>query len=306
MPLKLKNFNIRQFNRDVNRSQDPDAQYLRWAAYRQQIGELVSESRHRSIVLGAGALNDVDLALLCSLSGFVVLADIDMEAVLQGIERQELPTLLRKKIEVVQHDFSGAHNARLFERLVAVVQRQAPVAMVIVTLAEILADMKPVPLLPGQSFDLVFSCPVYTQLVYTQIEVLLKILHAAGLYAYDELNQILLAAHQGMQAVLRHYNDLMLSLLGPDGRLVVLADIIELQADDPLLAVLTAKFADTLVDSARIRTLLDEHGLELALSGLADLEARLDKPESSYFLWPFDASKSYVVQSLAGRRKDGI
>lgn len=303
MPLRLKNFSIGQFNQDVNRSLDPDTKFPRWANYRQQIGGLVSGAWPQSVVLGAGALNDVDLALLCSASDGVVLADIDTDAVRKGIERQGLPPVLRQKIEVIQHDFSGAHNARLFERLEAAVQRQVPAAKIIEILSEILTAMKPEPLLPGRSFDLVLSCPVYTQLVYTQIEVLLKILHSTSLYPYDELNQILISAHHGMMTILRRYNDLMLALMGPDSRLVVLSDVLELQADDPRLGLLTDQFAQNHVDITFIQALLDEQGLDLALNGLADLEARLDSYETGYFLWPFNADKSFVVQSLAGRRK---
>lgn len=304
MPLKLRDFSIRQFNQDVNRSLDPDAQFPRWANYRQQIGKLVSGAWHHSIVLGAGSLNDIDLGLLCSASDGVVLVDIDTDSVWKGIERQELPHGLRRKIEVIQHDFSGAQNARLFEQLEVAAQRQAPVAKIIEILTDVLTAMKPEPLLPGRTFDLVLSCPVYTQLVYTQIEVLLKIFYAAGLYRYDELNQILIAAHHGMMAILRQYNDLMLALMGPDSRLVVLADILELQADNPQLGLLTAQFAQNHVDITFIQALLDEQGLELALNGLADLEARLDSAETGYFLWPFNTDKSFVVQSLAGVRKN--
>ena len=302
MHLKLKNFSIGQFNQDVNRSQDPDEKYYRWAVYRQQIGALISGTWNRSIVLGAGALNDIDLALLCGASEVVVLADIDTDSVLLGIERQNLPAKLRQKIEVVQHDFSGAQKAQLFERLESAIQRQTPASRIIAILEEILSVMRPMPLLPGQFFDLVLSCPVYTQLIYTQIEVLLKILHAKGLYAYEELNRILQSAHLGMQDILCHYNDLMLALLGPDSRLVVLADVLELQADEPGLATLTAQFEQNHTDSSLIQTLLDEQGLDLSLNGLADLAARLESFETSDFLWPFDTAKNYVVRSLAGRR----
>jgi len=303
MTLKLKNFSIGQFNQDVNRSHDPDEKYHRWAVYRQQIGSLFSGTWQRSIVLGAGDLNDVDLILLCRASDEVVLADIDTDAIRQGIERQNLPPGLEQKIEVVRHDFTGAQNARLFEKLEMAVQRQLPADSIIAILKETLAVMKPEPLLPGQSFDLVLSCPVYTQLVYTQIEVLLKILYAAGLYTYDELNRILISAHQGMQTVLGHYNDLMLALTGLDGRIIVLADVLELQADDPQLADLTAQFRQNTIDISFIQTLLDEQGLDLALTALADLAARLDTLETRYFLWPFDPGKSYVVRGLTGHGK---
>jgi hypothetical protein len=301
--LKLKNFSIGQFNQDVNRSHDPDEKYHRWAVYRQQISALIAGTWHQSIVLGAGSLNDVDLALLSSASDRVVLVDIDTDAVQKGIERQRLSPELRQKLEIVQHDFSGASSARLFEKLETAVQLKSPVEKIITILVETLSVMKPEPLLPGQYFDLVLSCPVYTQLVYTQVEVLLKILHATGLYTYDELNRVLISAHQGMQTILARYNDLMQAVLDPDGRLIVLADVLELQVNDPSLATLTALFEQKVADDSLIQPLLDQQGLELALNGLADLAARLETLDTRYFLWPFDAAKSYIVRGLICRRK---
>lgn len=302
MSFKLKNFSVGQFNRDVNNSHDPDEKYHRWAAYRSETGGLLRGVWNKSVVLGAGALNDVDLHTLCGTSKHVVLADIDVESVRLGMERQRLSRDELEKIEIIRCDLSGAENARLFERLETAVQRQATADELVLEQTKILFELKPEPVLSGFSFDLVFSCPVYTQLVYTQIEVLLKILYASGQYEYDELNRILLAAHSGMKGVLKSYNELMLGLLNPGGRLIVLSDIMELQADDPRLSALAKQIKKDRIDERLMQSLIEERGNGLAIGALAQLEAALDSPESCYFIWPFDEQKSFVVKSLSGTR----
>ena len=302
MPFKLKNFSVGQFNRDVNNSHTPDEKFNRWAAYRSETGRLLCGAWNNSVVLGAGALNDVDLHVLCGASEHVVLADIDVESVQAGMDRQQLSQEEREKIEVVNCDFSGAQRARLFERLEAAVLDQLTAAGLSRELKKILSELEPEPLLPGSSFDLVLSCPVYTQLVYTQIEVLLKILYASGRYAYDELNQILLTAHDGMKSVLQNYNQLMLHLLSPGGSLIVLSDMMELSADDPRLTTLSRQIKKDRIDESLMQPLIDEEGNGMALDAMAQLETMLESVESCYYIWPFDEEKSFVVKALSGKR----
>jgi len=303
MPLKLKNFSIEQFNRDVNESHDPAANYTHWAAYRTEIGGLLSGNFGNSIVLGAGALNDVNLPLLCGASKRVMLADIDTDAVERGIARQALLDEQRQKIEIMRCDLSGAERARLFERLEEEVLRKISADDFALKMTEILAGMTPEISLRRETFDLVLSCPVYTQLVYTQIEVLLKILFASGIYEYDDLNRILIAAHRGMSGVLHKYNEKMLELLSPGGRLVVLTDILEIPTIDPRLPALSEQIARGYNDGEPLNSLIEENGLELPINALARLEESLDETETRLFLWPFETEKQFVVKSLSGKKQ---
>ncbi len=303
MSFKLKNFSVGQFNYDVNNSQNPDEKFNHWAAYRNETGRLLCGAWENCIVLGAGALNDLDLHILCGASRHVVLADIDAASIHAGLQRQMLLKEELAKIEIVRSDFSGAQKSRLFERLEAAVQRRASADELAQELQKIMSELKPEPLLPGVLFDLVLSCPVYTQLVYTQIEVLLKILHASGDYHYEELNEILLAAHDGMKGVLRNYNELMLGLLPPGGKIAVMSDIMELPANDPRLMALSEQIKKDHIDESLMQSLIDEQGNGLSIGALTELETTLESPETRYFIWPFDEEKTFVVKCLAGRRK---
>ena len=299
--FKLNNFSIGQFNSDINNSHDPDEKHNRWAAYRSEIGRLLCGAWQSSVVLGAGALNDIDMHLLCRASEHVVLADIDAESVQKGLIRQKLSHKEAMKTEIVRCDFSGAQSAKLFERLEAAVKSNASAEEFAGALSTILLEMKPDQLLSGFSFDLVLSCPVYTQLVYTQIEVLLKILYASEQYSYDELHRILLAAHSSMKCVLRGYNKLMLSLLSPGGRLIVLSDIMELPSKDPRLQILAEQNKKGCINARLLQSLIEEQGNELAINALEEIESELESPEIRYFIWPFDDEKSFLVKGLSGR-----
>lgn len=163
-----------------------------------------------------------------------------------------------------------------------------------------MAEMKP-GLLPGSpTYDCVISCPVYTQLVYTQIEVLLKILYAYDLYQYEDLNRILTVAHHGMATLIKKYNQLILSFMKTDGILVVLSDILEMAADDPFLAQLKIDLKGPEI-KREIELKIDENGLVFARTGLENLRDQICLTDSVYCLWPFDENKEYLVHILAGR-----
>lgn len=311
MPLKLKNFSVEQFNRDVNRSHDPDSQFHRWADYRQQVSGFIQQivgSADRSgqiIVLGAGSQNDVDLPFLCDRFEKVELTDIDATSMEQGIAQHHLTEEQRARITIRELDYSGARAGGFFQLLESLSSQSAPVETILAAMTEAMASLKPDRVPESLAFDYVLSCPVYTQLLYTQIEVWLKILHTCGLYTLPDLNRILVAAHQGMTAVLQRYNQLMLSLMKPDGKLIVLADILELAADDALLSDIQDNPGDLLI-SPVVQDRIECDGLDFTQIARADLEKQIIETDSRGFLWPFNGQKSYLVYGLSGHRSDRL
>ena len=308
MSFKLKNFTVEQFNRDVNSSQQPDDKFSRWSEYRNQVSGFFSkvlqqENKHGNVlVFGAGALNDIDLPWLCEWFSQVVLADIDTASIRQGIRRHRLTATQADRIELLQLDFSGAQEYRLFPRLESLVRHAAPAEKIIAELADTIAAMKPGSIPDGRKFDCVISCPVYTQLVYTQIEVLLKILYTYEQYSYEDLNRILTAAHQGMPVPIRNYNRMLMAALKDEGNLIVLSDILEIAIDDPFLEKVRIGLTVAEIDKMIERKIEDE-GLDFARAGLEDLQDKVDRTDFLYIIWPFDEHKEYLVYGLAGKMK---
>lgn len=295
MTFLLKNFSIDCFNRNVNNSVPEDA-YDRWSAYRREITVFMERALAGPlgsvIVFGAGALNDVDLPYLCDTFREVVLTDVDVKSIEDGIKRQGIGSEQKGKIEIVRCDYTGAAASGFFERLEVLVRKAAPADAIADYVSEALCTMRGGEELRNRQFDFVYSCPVYTQLVYTQIEVFLKILYEYGLYPYDELNRILTAAHHHMDCLIANYNGLMLSVLREGGRLLMLTDIMELEAGGDTDREITRLLAEG--DTAEIERRVGEDGLDFALLGRDDLIKKADMKDNNYIIWPFNEDKSYL------------
>ena len=155
-----------------------------------------------------------------------------------------------------------------------------------------------------QTYPLVISCPIYTQLLYTQIEVFLKLLFEAGLYAYEELNEILNAAYGAMPGILKRYNTMLLGACGPGGHIVLVSDMAELENGGAAYRQACQAEADGLVDAQTAETLIKAHGAELAQIGRDDFTAKTQKIREIYAVWPFDGEKAYLVCGCLARKRD--
>lgn len=308
MTLKLKNFSLGQFNNDVNSSTDPDEKYKRWTFYRDQVSYFVESAakKHKAsgsmIVFGAGSLNDLDIKYLSSTFDKVVLTDVDEKSMLDGINRQGLNDEQKSKISIVQMDYSGAEETGFFKKLEELASKSAPVNNIIDYIKAVIPKLCTKTELLKQlgSFDLVLSCPVYTQIVFTQIETFLRIIFDCGLYNYDELNSILNAAYQSMPALLCNYNDIILSCAKADGLVVMFTDIVEMQTGDKKLSEIKQVLNSQDCKPELIERFIQDNGLELAISGREDLMSKIEIYDSLYSTWPFDDNKEYLSFLTAG------
>lgn len=310
MPLKLKNFSLGHFNNDVNSSTDPDEKYERWTSYRKKISDFVSEavknngSVESMIVFGAGALNDIDLNYLCNVFGKIVLTDVDEKSMLDGLARQKLSSEQKSKINPVQIDYSGAEEIGFFKKLEALAAQSAPVSDIIQYIEDTMLKLcKTTEKLKGlDKFDVVLSCPVYTQIVFTQIETFLRVIYDCGLYEYEEVNSILNAAYQSMPVLLNNYNDMVLSCVKEEGLLVMITDIVEIKKVDNKLEEIKRVLNKQDCNFSLIGKFIQENGLELALKGIDNLMSKIKIYDSFYTLWPFDDEKEYLSFLAAGKK----
>ena len=308
MPFKLRNFTVGEFNRDVNQSGDLQAKYESWNNYRKRVSALIGEAFtvnpqiRSALVLGAGNLNDLDLHDLCVRLNRLVLTDADLSGIERGIARQNLSAEERGKIDILQADYTGANDAGLFaglERLAKRAASAAEIADYVKTAFAALAEADPAVF--TEAYPLVISCPIYTQLLYTQVEVFLKILYEAGRYAYDDLNRILNAAYGTMPGILARYNDTVLSAC--DGLIVLLSDSVEIPKDGAVYQEAKRMQTNGFPDKREAEALIQEHGSELAQTGRADFTAKAEILRETYAVWPFDERKAYLVYGCLARRR---
>ena len=311
MAFKLKNFSVDRFNNDVNTSIFPDEKYQRWSGYRNSIKEFIAKAIEdkvdggRAVVFGAGALNDIDIPFLCNTFSQVVLTDIDKESMLDGIVRQQLDKSLESRIKTVQADYSGAEKAGLFKTIEDLAAKSASSEKIAGYLAEALPNLEPQTDVIRElgTFDLIVSCPVYTQIVFSQIESFLRILHDYNLYKYKELNDILNSAYSCMPKVLEKYNDTLVSFAAEGSVIVLVTDIAEISTKGSGLSYVKELLAKREKNEAEIEEFISENGLELAQVGTADLKSKTEILNSRYMVWPFNKDKEYLCFALACKRR---
>ena len=301
MNLKLKNFTIKKFNLDVNFSEGADEKYARWTDYRKWTSSIIERALKadtnikNALVLGAGNLNDLDLRLLCINLDSLVLTDVSAKSIEEGVKRQGIEIKDAEKIKIIEADYTGADEEKLFDRLERLAAKVAPADKIIECINEVMEGISDYrPNIPS-GFDLVISCPVYTQLIYTQMEVFLRILYEQGLYEYNQLNKILNAVYNLMPDVIKRYSDLVLNSCKKGGLVIMLSDMIEFEKGSGLSK--KAKEASGLycTNHKKAEKLVEKYGIELAQTGCEDFISKTHIIASDCEIWDFNESKGYLV-----------
>ena len=189
----------------------------------------------------------------------------------------------------------------LFSGLRSLVMKKVPPEALIEFITHHSVTMTPEILPDGAVYDLVISCPVYTQLVYTQIEVILRLVQKQGHYSDQAINNILTAASVALTPMLERYNDLLLSVLMPGGHILMLADLLEIEVSDPDLTVAKTCIHATGQIEDLIQNKFEEAGLGMAWTGLEMLEQSIKTIRNCHAIWPFDETREFIVRGLFGQ-----
>ena len=302
MDFKIKNFTIEKFNNDVNNSGDLRRKYESWAEYRRNITDFIAnsienENNDSVIVFGAGECNDLDIAFLTKKFNKVVLTDIDIKSVAEGIKRQNIQENLKKKISIVQADYTGLREEGFFEVLSEISSERQKKEKIIQYIKSTIEKVKTDKILSEHKgiYDAVIVLPTYTQLVYTQMETMLRILYEYKIYTIEDLNKILTAMHYSMPVIIKNYNNLIISMTKGKGVLLVFSDAAEIT--DRKTA---ENIASKLGDKSFVESYLEKDFCEFGILGVNDLKLKSLIYNEEYRLWPFNDEKQYLVELIAG------
>jgi len=309
MSFKIKNFTMRAFNNDVNNTGNLTDKYSDWSAYRNDVTQFVKgavsqiSDAKSIIVLGAGECNDIDLQFLSGTFERIVLTDVDEKSIYDGIARQGIADAAR--LQVLQVEYTGLENAGFFDTLSALCSDNAPVPKICEFIKNALTNVRSADMseISGDGFDIVLSCPIYTQIVFTQAEVLMEILAHYSTYTHSDMHTLLQSVSENMPALIEKYNNLLLSLMNRSGKLVVLSDVIETHPGGELVQTIGDILAAQPVDSHALEHLIHDHGLLFGTLGRDDLLHKTDAVDSIWSLWPFDENRHYLVCGILANKK---
>jgi hypothetical protein len=167
-----------------------------------------------------------------------------------------------------------------------------------------LRKLEVLPHLKGK-FPLVISSAVYTQIFYMQALSLF-----AGhieRYTEEEITRILQSLHILQNTVITSYNDLLVSMLAPNGTILVWSDVAKIAADGQF----EERLQSLQTESERMDFVLNEvrnRGREEAVFGLEDLQNRLAEEEEvfHYWIWPYSKKNYCLAFGILGKVKSRL
>lgn len=278
-----------------------------WGTHRFQIRQLLNHAleqlqiKDKAIVLGAGTHGDVDLPELANHFMQVTVLDTEPNALEEIIESSG--GLLSGKIKSLTNvDYTCLDQVQFYETWEEMLLNQAPAAEMAAFIKDCAFRVRHREAFPQwkKSFALVVSSSVHTQLFY--IHALTQFAGYADQYAGSEVSQVIEALAYLRNSLITDYNRLLMSLLRPDGKLVVWSDMIRLNEHNESL--LDSLYQLT-TEEQRIHFLFQafgQHGMESAVLGMKDIHDHLQSDNLMFksWVWMTDQDKNYIAAGFSG------
>jgi len=294
---------IEIFNSNLN--QDTQKRYERWMEYRTKIDDflfpILSDStleKNQALVIGCGNLDDLNLQTISKLFNKIILTDVDLESVKEGVKRQGISN---GNLEFTRVELTGFEDSKFFDTFVQVIMESKDQDTIQAYIDGKMNSIEAYQFLPGKSYDLILVTPIYTQLIYNQILNITQTLRELG---HDSVMLEWLEAYMLdlMPGVIERLNENIKNILSPKGSLVVLSDIFQSQNGtefDQLIkkAIQSKKETDKVYQYYQ-----EKYGYGLGDFGLFDLDASMKVINYRWIIWPFDQDISMVVKIKAYKK----
>jgi hypothetical protein len=249
------------------------------------------QEKERLLIIGAGNLNDFDLDYFLSVFNEVYLSDIDTVSVKKSLEEK----INSPKIKVEQIDYLGFVESGFFDNfhdLLKMVDYKK-VQLFFVEKFKMLGKYQLSKKFNLQ-FDTIYISPIYTQLLYRQIEVELDQLVELG-FSLEYRRQILIEILQMMIPIIDNFNNGIYELLIEKGNVFVGSDIFYLDDNSFSKSIKT-----NINDHDKIESIyLDYHnhyGFGIGDYGLYSLLQQLKLKQEIWVLWGKNQKNIYAVK----------
>jgi hypothetical protein len=294
-----------EFYLQLNKEKD-SSRWLKWLNHRTEISNLVSktltyvDNRENVIIFGAGNCDDLNLSYFTDQFRYVWLADVDLLSMNEALKNLE--SSLISHLQLVPTDFTKLDQIDFYDRFKIMLTEKANVEQVILFLKHSGQQIAQIELLPHlkSSFQVVISSAVYTQLFY--IQALSMFAEHIKNYNKEEIADIISALLELRTQIITEYNDLLISLLAPSGRIIVWTDVSKIDSN--------GAFNETIyalpTESERLKYIMSEvkdNGREDALYGLEDMQKRFrtENRMFQHWIWPYSEKNHCITFGISGR-----
>ncbi|MDX1359023.1 MAG: hypothetical protein R3232_09355 [Clostridia bacterium] len=274
---------VESFNRILNESV-PANRWEMWAYYRKSLTGFAYDAMNEGscIIIGPGNLNDIDLNCIKNKAMEITFADIDIESVKEGIEKQGFNGNYDfLKLDIGNLDGSG---------LMAMVESISKANDFGTILEHHKLDTK----IDSTDYGNILLSAVYTQLFIPQF---LTIMTGNRSFKDDSLE----AALAFSARLISHLNDTVMNLASSGATITAWSDIFEYNNPDPALLDIKKHIGNSQWMDSFNEAYIRDYGHGLGSFGTEDLAKRLHDVKSKWFIWPFDDNRTLIVKVISGK-----
>lgn len=259
-----------------------------------------------AIIIGAGNLSDFSLNEFLRIFNGVTITDVDEVSMKRSLSFQRLSKKDYRKVEVKKIEYTGFEEMDLFssfkERFVNCLSKEKIEQVV----SHIFDSVKDYQFMKDKigTYDFIYVSPIYTQLLYHQISILVDQLISSGYPKHfgKHIKEVVL---QEMPDLIDRFNNNLVNLLTPSGSMMVLSDIFELKNN--------SGFFRRVKNSIKNYDVMEEihegyklkYGMGLGDYGLYNLDDKMQQLISRWLIWPKDEESSYIVKLKIYKNKGG-
>lgn len=287
-------FTQKEFNKVINSSYNSKEKYIQWSAYREEISRFSSSSivaNGRTLIIGAGHLNDLDLTLIGKETKLISFIDIDMDAVEKGLKQQNIDL---NEIKLYEKDISGLDNINFIRKILLILQADNLEGLE--QYFETITD-HPVDLGIGQEFDTILISSLYTQLLLPQFQTIVYQL-------FDDMKRssAMECFMNFVPKIIRKVNATALQMMGPQSEIIVWSDLLEFRDEDKQLRVLIENIDNNEIIDQYYNDYVNKYGHGIGSYGLEELTEHIRVVDYKWLIWPFDAERRMLVKIIRGKR----
>ncbi len=265
--------------------------------YKKQTTNLMTDTlKHQDVyenilVIGAGNLSDISIDFLLKKFNHIILTDIDDKSMNEALKDKKD----HAKIKVIQMDYLGLSEIHFFNAFFDSLRTKSRRQI------EVWIDQKIKKILNYHfskkfdiTFDVIYIAPIYTQLLYREVEHKLNQLVLKGL-SLEMKDFILSYLLQKMIEIFHAFNEEIIKLLKPDGHIFVASDIFYLTDNDFSTHVKKHINNQKLMDEI-YQSYQHQYGMGLGDYGLNHLSSLFHKVKKTWLLWGMTSHQAYAVQ----------
>ena len=255
------------------------------------------EGNDKALILGAGNCSDFSLGTFTEHFEKVYVTDVDKSSVQRQIDQANIPNKQYYKMQLEQVEYTGFEEIQFFTNFKQWLGSVKELSSIDRYIGKVMDETKDYQFLEAESnqFDFIYVSPIYTQLIFQQYAN-----NLASLKAHGVPEHILKYAEGAMLSIsttiIARFNDNIKRLIKPNGHVVVLSDILELQVGSIYYQRIKNAIGSKEVIDSIYKDYFNEYGYGFGDYGLYNLDQKITPNRERWMIWEFSDTKHFLIK----------